>query len=782
MDEVSETTRSRIPEADENRVVAPNFITEVIDEDIRTGRLKRIVTRFPPEPNGYLHIGHAKAICLNFGVAEDYRGYTNLRFDDTNPANEDMKYVEAIKRDLSWLGFRWQNLLFASDYFEQLYQLALRLIEKGKAYVDSLDEQEIRAYRGTVTQPGRESPYRNRSVAENLELFRRMRAGEFQPGTHVLRAKIDMAAANMKMRDPILYRIVPGHHYRTGDDWPIYPMYDFAHPLSDALEGVTHSLCTLEFENNREIYDRLVDLLFPPPRPHQYEFARLCLDYTVLSKRKLIELVQGGHVSGWDDPRMPTLAGLRRRGVTPEAIRDFTNRVGVARANSRTDPALLEHSIRDDLNSRAPRVMAVIDPLRVVLTNYPAGASEELTAPYWPPDVPRQGSRGLPFSGELLIERADFAEEPPLGFRRLSPGREVRLRHAYVIRCEKAVKDENGKVVELRCSYDPTTLGRNPADRKVSGAIHWLSARHAVPAEFRLFDRLFRVADPEAAPGPLTAHLNSKSLVVKRGAVEPSVARDPADKRYQFERLGYFVQDSIDSSPAALVFNRIITLKDSWKKAEKPSAGKERKRPEAPATSRRASRAGDEPDPMAALSPQQLPNFERYHHLGLGRVEAALIAGDGELSAFFEAARESHDNPQGIAGWLVNELWRELKNRPLAELALTPQSLAQLVRLVDDGTITNRIAKEVFAELLEHGGSPEEMVRQRGLEQLRDEEALASIVARVLAEHPQEVAAYRGGKTGLAGFFIGQVMSATRGKANPQLARELLEKTLDEND
>ncbi|MDQ7844443.1 MAG: glutamine--tRNA ligase/YqeY domain fusion protein [Armatimonadota bacterium] len=565
----TETERRSAP-----RRVGANFITEIIDEDLRAGRYREVVTRFPPEPNGYLHIGHAKSIALNFGLALDYGGRCNLRFDDTNPETESIEYVEAAKRDIQWLGYQWASERYASDYFEWLYTCAEQLIADGKAYVDSLSEEEISAYRGTITTPGRPSPYRDRSVEENLDLFRRMRAGEFPDGAHVLRAKIDLTSRNMKLRDPVLYRIVHARHYRTGDRWCLYPLYDFAHPLSDAVEGITHSLCTLEFENNRAIYDWLLENLrgkcgLPPsPRPYQYEFARLNLDYTVLSKRKLIRLVEGGHVRGWDDPRMPTLSGLRRRGVTPEAIREFVTRVGVAKTNSRVDITAFEAAIRDDLNLRAPRVLAVLRPLRVVLTNYPEDRTEEIDAPYWPHDVPREGSRPVPFCRELFIDRDDFMEHPPAGFHRLSPGGRVRLRHAYVIRCDEVIKDAAGAVTELRCSYDPATLRARPADGRVKGTIHWVSARHALPAEMRLYHHLFTVADPEAAGGEFTDYLRPDSLVITRGYVEPSVLSDSPDTRYQFERLGYFWQDPVDSKPEALVFNRIITLRDSWAKVE----------------------------------------------------------------------------------------------------------------------------------------------------------------------------------------------------------------------
>ncbi len=566
-------TRQTAAPAAGPRRVNPNFITEIIDEDLRRRPDATVRTRFPPEPNGYLHIGHAKSIGLNFGLALDYGGECNLRFDDTNPETESAEYAEAMKRDVQWLGFAWDRELYASDYFERLYECAVQLIREGLAYVDSLPDEEIGAYRGTVTVPGRPSPYRDRSVEENLDLFRRMRAGEFGNGAHVLRAKIDLASRNMKLRDPVLYRIVHAAHYHTGDVWRIYPLYDFAHPLSDAFESISHSLCTLEFENNRAIYDWLLEHLrgkcgIPAdPRPYQYEFARLNLDYTVLSKRKLIKLVEGGHVHGWDDPRMPTLSGLRRRGVTPEAIREFVHRIGVAKANSRVELDIFEAALRDDLNTRAPRVLAVLRPLKVVLTNYPDGKVEPLQAPYWPRDVAREGSRTVPFSRECYIESDDFMEDPPEGFHRLVPGGRVRLRHAYVIRCDEIVKGPGGAIAELRCSYEPDTLGRRPEGPAVRGTIQWVSIPHAVGAEVRLYDRLFTVPDPEAVEGEFTEHLNPQSLIVLGGLVESSVRGGALEIRYQFERLGYFWQDPMDSRSGRLVFNRIVTLRDSWSKA-----------------------------------------------------------------------------------------------------------------------------------------------------------------------------------------------------------------------
>ncbi|OFV93361.1 MAG: glutamine--tRNA ligase [Acidobacteria bacterium RIFCSPLOWO2_02_FULL_64_15] len=544
-----------------------DFIRAIIEEDIATGKhAGRVATRFPPEPNGYLHIGHAKSICLNFGVAAERRGTCNLRFDDTNPTKEDVEYVEAIKEDVTWLGFEWSALFYASDYFERLYQFAVELIRESKAYVDSLTADEIREHRGSLTEPGRNSPYRDRSVEENLDLFARMRAGEFEDGGHVLRAKIDMASPNLNMRDPALYRIRHAPHHRTGDQWCIYPMYDFAHPLSDALEHITHSICTLEFEDHRPLYDWLVNNLIDGDRPQQIEFARLNLNYTVMSKRKLLQLVQQGHVSGWDDPRMPTISGLRRRGCTPESIRNFCSRIGVAKKENVIDVAQLEHSVREDLNRRVPRVMAVLRPLKVVLTNYPAGKVEEVDVINNPED-PDAGRRKVPFSRELYIEREGFREDPPKKFFRLSPGREVRLRCAYFIKCENVVKDAGGNIVELQCTYDPSTRGGDAPDgRRVKATLHWVSTVHAARAEVRLYDRLFSVEDPERAPEGKTFldHLNPSSLEILRDCpVEPSLLTAAPGTRLQFERIGYFAVDP-DSRSGSLVFNRTVSLRDTW--------------------------------------------------------------------------------------------------------------------------------------------------------------------------------------------------------------------------
>ena len=545
-----------------------DFIRDIIESDIAAGQNTEIVTRFPPEPNGYLHIGHAKAICVNFGVAQEYGGRCHLRFDDTNPVKEEQEYIDAIKRDVQWLGFDWgPHLFYASDYFEQLYEWAQHLIRAGKAYVDDLPAEEMRAMRGSLTEPGRNSPYRERSVAENLDLFCRMREGEFPNGARVLRAKIDMTAGNINLRDPVLYRILHTEHPRTGKQWCIYPTYDFAHGQSDAIEGVTHSLCTLEFEDHRPLYDWLIDNLPVPARPRQYEFARLNLNYTVLSKRFLTQLVSQGRVSGWDDPRMPTLAALRRRGVPPAAIRDFARAVGVARANSMVDVAMFEHAIRERLNKTATRRMAVLRPLKLIIENYPVGASEELDAVNNPED-PAGGTRRIRFGRELYIERDDFMEDPPKNFYRLSLGREVRLRYAYFVTCREVVKNAAGEVIELVCTYDPATRGGNAPDgRKVRTTLHWVSAAHSLPAEVRLYNPLFTRPDP-GAEGDFMADLNPRSLeVLTESRVEPALAAAILAEPIQFERQGYFCLDP-DSSPTCLIFSRTVGLRDSWAKAQ----------------------------------------------------------------------------------------------------------------------------------------------------------------------------------------------------------------------
>lgn len=743
-----------------------DFIRAMVAANQAAGRWGgRVVTRFPPEPNGYPHIGHAKSIHLNFGIAREFGGVCHLRFDDTNPETEDLEYVEAILRDLKWLGFDpGDKVYYASDYFERLYQWAEELIRRGAAYVCPLSEEQISEWRGTISEPGRPSPGRDRSVEENLDLFRRMRAGEFPDGAYTLRAKIDMAAANMKLRDPLLYRIRHTPHYRQGDRWCIYPMYDYAHPLSDAIEGITSSICTLEFENNRDIYDWLLRTLEIPDPPQQTEFARLNLSYTVMSKRKLLVLVQQGRVNGWDDPRMPTLSGLRRRGVTPEAIADFCERVGVARANSLVDMALLESCIRDALNPVAPRVMAVSRPLKLTVTTWPEGHVEVFDAPLHP-DAGHLGTRPLAFGRELWIERDDFAEVPPPGWHRLAPGAEVRLRHAYVVRCDEVVKDAAGEVVELRCSHDPTSKSGKGA-RRVKGTLHWVAAATAVPVELRLYDRLFAVERPGEERDVLE-DLNPRSLTVLQGWIEPSVDRDPPDTRYQFERLGYFWRDPVDGLGERRVFNRIVGLKDGWaKQTEAPAP-----RPAAPVVPAPTPPAAERPLEGAAAE-----RYLRYVSAGAGAQEARRIAQNPALAALFEAGL-SAGAAATLAPLVALDLPRAAGDRDLATLPVNGEALGRLARRVEDGTLSTALARQVLAELVERGGDPDAIVAARGLTPL-DDAALDAAVDAALAESPEQVAAYRGGRVGLLGYFVGRVMKSTGGRADAARVRDRLKAKL----
>jgi len=745
-----------------------DFLRLIIDEDIRTNKYGgNVVTRFPPEPNGFLHIGHAKSICLNFGIAKDYNGKCHLRMDDTDPTKEDYMYVNSIQEDVKWLGFDWgENLFFASDYFEKLYNYAVHLIKLGKAYVCSLNEEEIREYRGTVTEPGRPSPYRNRSIEENLDLFARMRAGEFKDGELVLRAIIDMASPNMKMRDPLLYRIRHANHYRTGDKWCIYPMYDFAHCLSDYIEGITHSICTLEFENNRELYDWILDEMeLSPPRPYQYEFARLNLDYTVVSKRKLLELVEKKYVNGWDDPRLSTISGLRRRGCTPESIRKFCDSIGIAKANNNVDIAQFEFCLRDDLNPKVPRVLCVLKPLKVVIENYPENQVEMIDAPYFPHDVPKEGSRKLPFSKVIYIERDDFMENPLKGFYRLSPGQEVRLRHAYIIKCEQVIKDTNGEIIELRCTYDPSTKsGADTSGKKVKGTIHWVAADQAKKVEIRLYDRLFSVQNPETLDD-----VNPNSLeVVTDCYIEPAVIEDKPDVRYQFERQGYFYIDPIDSVGEKLVFNRIVQLKDSWTKTTKVEEPKKEIKTE-------AKRPSENKPETVILSPEAEARLKHYQdNLGLNAEVAAIIAKDDDLSGLFEEVLSVYNNANSVGNFVANELSRELKDKNISDLSFNAAQIAELVELIDKGTISWKIAKDIFEEMLEKGGSPKVIVEAKGLMQISDSSQLEPIIDKVIANNPENVAKYKEGRTNLLGFFVGQAMKETGGKANPKLLNDLI--------
>jgi glutaminyl-tRNA synthetase len=750
-----------------------NFITDIIDTDRARQKNNRIVTRFPPEPNGFLHIGHAKSICLNFGIAQKYGGVCHLRFDDTNPDAEDEAYVAAIERDVRWLGFDYgDNRFFASDYYQRLYDYAVELVRAGKAYVDSVSEDEVRRLRGTVTEPGQPSPYRGRSAEENLALLEGMKAGNFDEGEHVLRAKIDLASPNMKMRDPAIYRIKKAPHYRVGNAWCIYPLYDFTHCISDAIEGITHSLCTLEFENNRELYDWILDNLSVPAHPQQIEFARLNLTYTLMSKRKLLTLVKDGHVHGWDDPRMPTLAGMRRRGVTAEAVVAFCDMIGVAKANSTVDVGKLEFCIRDDLNHRAPRAMGVLKPLEVIITSYEG--SETFDAPSFPPDVGKPGQREVPFSKRLFIERDDFMLDPPKGYHRLAPGREVRLRYAYVIRCDEVIRDDAGEVVSLRCSHDPETRGATtPVGRKVKGTIHWVSAEHAIDGEVRVYDRLFGSERPEGLDD-----LNADSLqVIADAKLEPSLDDAEAGSHFQLERQGYFRVDE-DSKPGAVVLNRTVTLRDTWAKlqaktqAPRPERKPNKSAPEVirPKEPRKSSR-GREP-----LNPEQQALHDRYVEAGVDTTDARRIATSERATVLFdEAIATDGALAPAVAKWLVNELLGQLKD---GSLQFDGTALAALVRMVDSGTLRSTAAKQVLARMVEAGGDPQALVAELGLDGV-DEGALDAAIAEVLASHPDEVGRYRAGKKNLMGFFVGKLMRATKGQADPAAAREGLARALE---
>ena len=749
----------------ENR--SKDFLRRVVEEDLKAGKYKEIITRFPPEPNGFPHIGHAKSISINFGIAKDYQGRCNLRMDDTNPTTEDTQYVEALKDAVKWLGFKWdKEVRYTSDYFSKLYEYAIKLIKMEKAYVDSLPEEEMREYRGTVTQAGKRSKYANRSIEENLELLERMKKGEFKEGEHVLRAKINMASPNMKMRDPLLYRIKHAHHFRAGDEWAIYPMYDFAHCLSDYIEGVTHSICTLEFENNREIYDWVLDTLeLEPPRPYQHEFARLNINYTVMSKRKLLELVEKEVVSGWDDPRLPTIAGLRRRGYTPESILNFCEQIGVAKANSVVDVAQLEFAIRDDLNPKVPRVMCVLDPLKVTITNYEG--SEELDASYYPHDVPKEGSRKVPFSKEIYIERDDFMENPTKGYYRLTPEQPVRLKHAYIISCKEIIKDEQGNIVEIKAEYYPNSKsGSDISGIKVRSAIQWVETNEAKKIEVRLYDRLYNKEAPEGIED-----INPNSLkVVKNALIEPAVVTQKLDVRFQFERQGYFFTDPIDSTDEKPVFNKIVALKDSW--AKKKKATKSTPTPQA----KKVQIDGE----VTPMTQEEEARFEKYtNELKLNSEVANTLARDTQLSSFYEESLTTHGSPVNIANLVTNEVARELKSKSVDELKFKPKDIANLIKMVDNETISTKIAKQVFEEMSKNGEEPTQIVESKGLVQISDPAVLLPIIDEVMAKNPENVEKFRAGNNKLFGFFVGQVLKATKGKGNPKVVNELVKGKLD---
>ena len=805
-----------------------DFIRAKISQDIETGKYGgRVRTRFPPEPNGFLHIGHAKAICLNFGIAGEHAGgRCHLRFDDTNPDTEKAEYAEAMARDIRWLGFDWgEHLHHASDYFEQLYEHALRLVDKGRAYVDDSTEAEIRRGRGSLTQPGRNSAHRDRLPAENRDLFERMRAGEFADGSRVLRAKIDMAHPNMVMRDPVLYRIRHARHYRRGDEWPIYPLYDFAHCLSDSLEGITHSLCTLEFENNREIYDWLLEHAdVPRPRPEQTEFARLALEHVVTSKRKLRPLVERGAVRGWDDPRMFTLAGLRRRGVTPEAIRKLCEMVGVTKAQSMVDLGKFEFAVRDDLERKAPRAFCVLDPLRVVLAGAPRGDAARFSAPAFPgaPGARATEVRSLAVGGELYIDRDDFSEDPPPGFRRLVPDGRVRLKYAGVICCRSVVRDGAGDVVELRCDWEGEG-GDSEDGPRPRAAIHWVSAADAAPAEVRLYDRLFSVRDPAAAEDLESVLSPDSERVMARALVESGVAGARPGSRYQFERLGYFVADSEDCRADRLVFNRTVALRSSWKRDGGPKASRAGRSSagrgaavggqrevlrgggatagggrealydgDAAAGGRRevlrdGGAAGDgyeaRRDGGAAAGGRRevlrdggaTRRFEELTALGAGEAAALAIAKNPALDDLFRAARACY--PEGgasLAAWVANEVSRLVAGAADGAARLEPEALAALAQAVDEDELSHRQGRVVLEALVEGGGSYENARKRTRLEEVGDPEAIEPVARALLAEHPAKVAAYRSGQRGLLGFFVGQVLQRTGGAADPRAASALL--------
>jgi len=744
-----------------------DFLRTIVEEDLKSGKYKEIVTRFPPEPNGFPHIGHAKSICINFGIASDYHGHCNLRMDDTNPTTEDTKYVEALKDAVEWLGFEWgDNVNFTSDYFSQIHDYAIELIKMGKAYVDSLTEDEIREYRGTVTEAGKRSKYAERSVEENLDLFERMKNGEFKDGEHVLRAKIDMSAHNMKMRDPLLYRIRHAHHFRAGDKWSIYPMYDFAHCLSDYIEGVSHSICTLEFENNRDIYDWVLDTLgLKASRPYQHEFARLGINYTVMSKRKLLELVEGGQVSGWDDPRLPTIAGYKRRGYTPESIINFCDQIGIAKANSMVDVAQLEFCIRDDLNTKVPRVLCVFDPLKVTIENYEG--SEEIDAPYYPHDVPKEGSRKIPFSKDIYIERDDFMENPPKDYFRLTPEQPVRLRHGYIISCKEVIKDASGNITEIIAEYYPDSKSGSDdtSGIKVKSAIQWVSAAEAKKVEIRLYDRLFTDEVPEGVED-----INPDSLqIIKNALIEPAVIIDKPDERFQFERHGYFYADPIDYSDENPVFNKIVGLKDSWSKKTKVTEN-------TPKPQAKKVQVDGEVAPMNEVE-QTL--FNKYtNEFGLNSEVANTLARDEHLSSFYEESLSVLNSPVALANIVANEVARELKQMQASELKFNAKQIAELVKMVEDGTISSKIAKQVFEEMAKNGENPTQIVEDKGLVQISDPAKIEPIIDEIIAKNPDNVHKFKAGNTKLLGFFVGLVLKTTGGKANPQVVNELVARKL----
>ncbi len=758
-----------------------NFIRVMVERDRAAGAWDgRVATRFPPEPNGFLHLGHLKSIVLNFGLAESFGGTCNLRFDDTNPVTEDARFAQSIVEDVRWLGYEPARIVHASDWFEPLYAWAEQLVQRGLAYVDDQDLDAIRATRGTVTEPGTPSPWRDRTPAENLDLLRRMKAGEFEDGAKVLRAKIDMAHANMKLRDPLMYRIKHAHHWRTGDDWCLYPMYDWAHGQCDALEGITHSLCTLEFEVNRPLYDWFLEQLPVDAPPRQTEMARLNLSYTLLSKRKLRRLVEEGHVQGWDDPRMPTVSGLRRRGATPEALRAFCERIGVARTHSVVDVAMLEHAIRDDLNRRASRRMGVVDPLPVVLTNV---TPTTLTGADFPDDVramdPASGVdleavRAIPLSERILIERSDFAEDPPKGFRRLVPGGEVRLRYGHVIRCDEVLKDAHGDVIGLRASIDPATLGADPVGRRVKGVIHWVPEDAAVPCELRVYDRLFARPDPEAEDDFLDA-INPDSLAVSTVWMEPAIALGQAGDHHQLERHGYIFRDPVAQDGDRPVFTQVVALKDSWagKEAAPETTAPERPEEETLSAEENAARRDAGRETYFAEHPDARDRFDGLVSAGASEDVAWAVAGDTRWGAVLDGAVAAGAEAADVASWIANKL---LAFKPDADtLADLGPRLGALVRMVADDRLSAARGADVLGLMLTEPTAPDAIAAREGWVQVSDDDALGALVDAVLADHPDEAARLRDGDRKVAGFLMGQIMRRSQGTANPKVVRGLLD-------
>lgn len=777
------------------RVVQPNFITETIEADLSAGRVEQVVTRFPPEPNGYPHLGHTFACNLNFNLAAQYGGEWVLRMDDTNPLTERQEFVDAIQSDLEWMGWRTPQVRFASDDFEVMYGCAVQLIEKGLAYVDSVSPQEMATMRGTATQAGLPSPYRSRTVSENLELFAAMRAGAYPDGAHLLRAKIDLSNPNMKLRDPGLYRILHATHYRQGDAWSIYPLYDFAQAINDATNGVTHSLCSLEFVDNRAIYDWLLEHLEHPAlksRPHQYEFGRRSLEYTVVSKRKLKKLIEAGLVSGWDDPRMPTIAAQRRRGVTPDAIRNFAAGIGVTRTNRTVDLSAFEHAIRDDLNARAPRVMAVLRPLRVTLANL--SESRTVTMPYYPQDVIKassdgrvplpngervaadQATRNVQLTREIFIEREDFSLEPPAGYKRLTLGGRVRLRGAGVIQCLEVLRDTAGEVTGLMCELLSDT-------EKAGGVIHWVSAEDGLPFTARLYDRLFTVPNPEAEAKlededeggeekDFLDFINPDSLEIVAGVIEPSVLRDPPDARYQFERGGYFWQDQADSRPDALVFNRIIGLKDNWTVnanstvTQAPTIGSANATVSSKTAAQPVEATGR--SPLQELTLLEQATLETLKSRGINDADSLVLARDADLRSYLESV----GNDAG-SSYVIQFGLREPS-------PVTPAQLRALLELQSSGSLSRNMVKDVLEQALATGVDPLELIEREGLKQVSDTSSLEPMVDAVIAANPEKLAAYRAGRTGLLGFFVGEVMKLSRGAGNPQLVQSLVKAKLED--